>query len=103
MIEIENDVHLLLKDNKLFLGSPQELMNKLNVAGSLSTYSKINSIDYPVYCYFNTDASSYPDIVTSTLEREGGLEIFHDIMSLFNSFEIKGTNNKISYEIRCKQ
>ncbi|GEM_PF-4160650 len=99
VIEIENDVHLLLKDNKLFLGSPQELMNKLNVAGSLSTYSKINSIDYPVYCYFNTDASSYPDIVTSTLEREGGLEIFRDIMSLFNSFEIKGTNNKISYEI----
>ena len=99
VIEIENDVHLLLKDNKLFLGSPQELMNKLNAAGSLSTYSKINSIDYPVYCYVNTDASSYPDMVTSTLEREGGLEIFHDIMSLFNSFEIKGTNNKISYEI----
>ena len=40
VIEIENDVHLLLKDNKLFLGSPQDLMNKLNTAGSLSTYSR---------------------------------------------------------------
>ena len=48
----------------------------------------------------NTDASSYPERVLSTLENEGGLTTFNEIMGIFSSFEVKGTNENVRYEIK---
>ena len=75
-------------------------MDNINASGSLKAYNKINSIEYPVYCYINTDASSTPDGISSILDQEGGTEIYNDILNLFSSFEIKGTNENISYEVQ---
>ena len=100
LIEIENDIHLLLKDNHLFLGSPLALMNDLKANGKLNAYTQIKSIGAPIYCYVNTDASSYPERVLSTLENEGGLTTFNEIMGIFSSFEVKGTNENVRYEIK---
>ena len=50
LIEIENDIHLLLKDNHLFLGSPLSLMN-LKTNGKLNAYTnKINRSSHLLLC-----------------------------------------------------
>jgi len=100
VIEIDESHHfLLLKDNKLHIGSHKELLDKLNELGSLKAYNKIK-IDHPVYFYVNTDADSCPEGFSSTIEAEGGSEMFNSIMSLLSSIEVKGNNNQVSYEIQ---
>ena len=44
-------------------------------------HTQIKSIGAPIYCYVNTDASSYPERVLSTLENEG-IATFNEIMGI---------------------
>ena len=98
IIELDNEISCLLKDNNLFVGSSVSLLTFLSENGKLAEYQKLNIVDTPIYGFINTDTGLMPENFRDQINNEFGTA-YIGLLNEVNYIEFKSTSNIGSLEI----
>ena len=98
IIELDNEISCLLKDNNLFVGSSVSLLTVLSENGKLAEYQKLNIVDTPIYGFINTDTGLMPENFRDQINNEFGTA-YIGLLNEVNYIEFKSTSNIGSLEI----
>jgi len=96
--EIDNSMFLLVKDNKLFISTTEELLEQIKENGSLNTYKNHKKTDYPIYGTLVVDADKLPSDFIDIAKDEVSKN-FTSILKNFKSIEFNASANGSLLEI----